>query len=222
VIIQAVNEYFPSGFGVNFEGYLMMAATQHKFSLLSVFLLLFTANGIFVPLEVALNRIWRVQHNRSFLRNQAVGLGLIFGCGALVLASVSVTTVNVQFMSQGFGASRLGAVLQSVVFKLTAPVMSMLVIFLIYWLLPNARIRVRRIIPAAVVVGALLELSKYINIWTWPYLRAKLLREVPPFVQSISIILWAFVATMIILAGAEWSARVTVERLDDSSQQAVN
>ena len=43
-IIQTVNNYFPEGFGLNFRGYLT-AASYHKFSWLSVFLLLFTANG---------------------------------------------------------------------------------------------------------------------------------------------------------------------------------
>ncbi|MDQ2774529.1 MAG: YihY/virulence factor BrkB family protein [Acidobacteriota bacterium] len=220
VIFKVVNDYFPAGFGVDFQGYLSMAAAQHKFSWISVFLLLFTANGIFVPLEVAFNRIWRVKHNRSFLRNQVISLGLIFGCGALVLASVSVTALNVQFLTQRFGDSHLGAVLQSVLLKISALPITMLLIFLVYWLLPNARIRVRRLIPASIAVGALLEISKYVNIITWPWLRAKLRSEVPPFVQSISIILWAFVATMIVLAGAEWSARVTVETLQDGEPPA--
>ncbi len=214
VIFQVVNEYFPTGFGVDFQGYLQQAATQHKFSTLSVFLLLFTSNGIFVPLEVAFNRVWRVKTNRSFFRNQVVSLGLIFGCGALVLASISVTAVNVQFLEQHFGTSSLGAVLQSALFKITAVPITIAMIFLIYWALPNARIPVRRLVPASIVVGTLLEISKYVNILTWPYLRGKLLREIPPFVQSVSILLWSFVATMIILAGAEWSARVRVEPLD--------
>jgi membrane protein len=218
VIFNAVKEYFPAGFNVPFEYYLTQATTQRKFSWLSVFLLLFTANGIFVPLEVAFNRIWHVKHNRSFFRNQAVSLGLIFACGALVLASICVTTVNVQYLKQHGGTSEVAAMLQSSMFKITAIPVSMLLIFAVYWMLPNARIPVKRLIPASIVVGGLLELSKYINILTWPYLSSKLRSEVPPFVQSITIILWAFVATMIILAGAEWSARVTVEALDDSTQ----
>ena len=213
VIIQTVNDYFPEGFGVNFRGYLI-GASYSRFSWLSVFLLLFTANGIFVPLEVAFNRIWRVKQNRSFARNQVVSLGLIFVCGVLVLASISVTTVNVQFLISKFGASRVSAILQSFIFKIVALPMTTLLIFLIYWILPNAKIPVRRLIPASVAVSVLLEISKYINIATWPWLRAKLLREVPPFVQSISILLWSFIGTMIILAGAEWSARVVVEELD--------
>ncbi|MBV9155117.1 MAG: YihY/virulence factor BrkB family protein [Acidobacteriaceae bacterium] len=213
VIIQTVNDYFPEGFGVNFRAYLLNASYS-RFSWLSVFLLLFTSNGIFVPLEVAFNRIWRVKENRSFVRNQIISLGLIFVCGVLVLASISVTTINVQFLISKLGASGLSAILQSIVLRIVALPMTTLLIFLIYWILPNAKISIRRLIPASIAVAVLLEISKYINILTWPWLRAKLLKEVPPFVQSISILLWSFIGTMIILAGAEWSARVTVENLE--------
>jgi uncharacterized BrkB/YihY/UPF0761 family membrane protein len=215
VIFNVVNEFFPADFGVPFRTYLMQATTAHRFSWLSVFLLLFTANGIFVPLEVAFNRIWRVKHNRSFLRNQIVSLGLIFACGALVLASICITTLNVQFLKEHFGTSEISAVLQSAIFKITAVPITMLLIFAVYWILPNVRIPVKRLIPASIVVGALLELLKYLNLLTWPYLNAKLRNEVPPFVQSISIILWSFTATMVVLAGAEWSARVSLQRLED-------
>lgn len=211
VIIQTVNNYFPEGFGVDFKSYLL---AYHRFSWISVFLLLFTANGIFVPLEVALNRIWRVKQNRNFLRNQVVSLGLIFACGALVLASVSAASLNVRFLSGQFGSTHTGILLQGIGFRVFALLATVLMIFLIYWILPNAKIRVKRLIPASVAVAVLLELSKYLNILTWPWLRAKLRADVPPFVQSISIILWSFVATMIILAGAEWSARLSEDSLD--------
>jgi len=218
VILQTVNEYFPAGFGVDFKGYLLGAAS-HPFSWLSVFLLLFTANGIFVPLEVAFNRIWQVEQNRTILRNQVVSLGLIFICGALVLASISVTTLNVQFLMARFGARSGSAILQSLALKLSALPITMLMIFLIYWILPNARIPATRLIPSSIVVAVLLEISKYLNVLTWPFLRAKLRVEVPPFVQSISIILWSFFGTLIILAGAKWSARVTMDNQDDERSE---
>lgn len=214
VIFQTLNQYFPEGFGVNFKGYLNAVAFHSKFSWLSVFLLLFTANGIFTPLEVAFNRIWHVKTNRSLILNQVVSLGLIFACGVLVLASICLTTVNVHFMTSTFGSSHLGAILQTVALKLTALPITMLMIFLVYWRLPNAKIPIKRLVPVSAAVAILLELSKWINIVTWPYLRSKLSTEVPPFVQSISIILWSFIGTMIVLAGADWSARVVVEGLD--------
>lgn len=218
IILQTMNEYFPPGFGVDFRGYLLGAAS-HRFSWLSVFLLLFTSNGIFVPLEVAFNRIWQVKQNRSFIRNQIVSLGLIFICGALVLASISVTTLNVHFLMSRFGSRPNSAILQSIALKLSALPITMLMIFLVYWILPNTSIPARRLIPSAVVVAVLLEISKYLNILTWPWLRGQLRAETPPFVQSISIILWSLVATLIVLAGAKWAAQVTIDRRDASQNE---
>jgi hypothetical protein len=59
----------------------------------------------------------------------------------------------------------------------------------------------------SIIVGLLLEVLKYVNLITWPYLRAKLALEYGPFVYSITIILWGFLSALLVLAGAEWSAR---------------
>jgi membrane protein len=215
IILTTLNDYFPEGFGVNFRSYLLTAAS-HKFNWLSMFLLLFTANGIFVPLEVAFNRIWHVKENRSFLRNQVVSLGLIFGCGVLILANVSITTINAQFLRTRFGAGMWSSEWQSFTLRLVALPLTALNLFVVYWVLPNIKIPIRRVLPASFFVAVLLEILKYLNVWTWPWLRAKLMVETPPFVQSISIILWSFVATLVILAGAEWSARVQVDQISRS------
>jgi membrane protein len=217
VILASINYYFPGGFFSNIRGDLLHAAlpAERRFGWISILLLFFTANGIFLPLEVALNRIWRVKENRNVLKNQFVSLGLTFVCGILVLASISLTAVNTQWLRSTFGASRLGPILQLIAFEVFSLPMTILMIFLIYWRLPNARIPIKRIGFASVLVGILLEILKYVDILTWPWLQAKLKNEIPPFVESISIVLWSFTAAMILLAGAEWSARVTVESLDD-------
>jgi uncharacterized BrkB/YihY/UPF0761 family membrane protein len=217
VIFKTLNDYFPEKFGVPFRSYLT-AAASHPFNWISVLLLLFTSNGIFVPLEVALNHIWRVKENRSFLQNQIISLTLIFGCGILVLANVSFTTVNAQFLSARFGSSPLGAQMESLILRVSALPLTTVMILWVYWILPNTTISVRRILPASIVVSLCLEIAKYLNVLTWPLLRDKLRNEVPPFVQSISIILWSFSATLIVLAGAEWSARVMPERVAEEVQ----
>jgi uncharacterized BrkB/YihY/UPF0761 family membrane protein len=100
---------------------------------------------------------------------------------------------------------------QSVLLHTIALPVTMALIFLIYWLLPNAKIPVRRLLPSSAAVAILLQISEYLNLLTWPWLRDKLRADVPPFVQSISIVFWAFIATLIILAGAEWAARVKLD-----------
>lgn len=206
----ALDDYFPDQFGQfirrNFE---VTVASRGPVQVVSLVLLFFTASGIFEPLEVALNRVWRCTSNRNYFRNQLVSLGLIFTCGALMLVSTTLTALNTEFL-RGLNiphTAPLANVMGLMLFKAAAIPMSMLVLFLIYWLLPNCKIPPKRIIPAAIVVGFLLEALKYINFWTWPYLRTKLQAEYGPFYYTVTIILWGFLAAMVVLGGAEWAAR---------------
>lgn len=168
----------------------------------------FTANGVFEPLEVALNRAWGITQNRSFFTNQLVSLGLIFVVGALVLLSAVLTGFN-QEMALGMtgGNESLAQFLRIIVFKCLAVPISILMLFLVYWLLPNKRLPAAELLPVAIVVGLALEGLKYLNLYTLPWLLTKLRAEYGPFVNSVTIILWSFFAAMIVLAGAEWSAR---------------
>src|ERR1700681_113743 len=58
----ALRDYFPDALGTFLHNNL---PSRDHIELLSLVLLLFTANGIFEPLEVALNRIWGIRKNRS-------------------------------------------------------------------------------------------------------------------------------------------------------------
>ena len=208
-IYFALNDYFPDPLGDFLRRNLRATvASRGPFQLASVVLLLLTANGVFEPLEVALNHIWGCKQNRTYIKNQLVSLGLIFACGGLVLISTTLTALDNRFVAQVNGwAPRFASFLAPALFKAAAVPMSMLMLLLIYWLLPNCRVRVRDIVPAAISVGLLLEILKYINLLAWPYVRNKLALEYGPFVYSVTIILWGVVASMVILAGAEWAAR---------------
>lgn len=174
----------------------------------SMILLLFTANGIFEPMEVALNRVWGVTKNRSFLRNQVLSMGLIFACGSLILLSTVLTAWNRELWTRLFASdSVILDVMMRTAFKVAAAPITVLILVLVYWLLPNRKIPVRRILPTAIVVGLALEGLKYVNLLTWPFLEAKLQREYNVFINSVTIILWSFFASMVVLAGAEWMAR---------------
>src|SRR5260370_3394739 len=205
----ALDDYFPNEFGHflhrNFE---VTVASQGRVQIVSILLLFFTASGIFEPLEVALNRSWNCSKNRHYFTNQLVGLGLIFACGVLMVISTMLTTLsNGSLPQQAAKHFESAGILGVVFFRLAAIPLSMFLLFLVYWLLPNCKVRARDIVPAAIGVGFLLEILKYINLLTWPYLRAKLALEYGPFGYTVTIVLWGFVASMVILAGAEWSAR---------------
>ena len=179
-----------------------------RLHLTSMLLLLFTANGIFEPLEVALNRAWGVTENRSYLKNQVISLGLIFACGGLILLSLVLTALNNSWISDFTGAHEQAAVwINLLMFKLAALPVSILALFLVYWLLPNRKVEPRRVAPVAIVVGLALEVLKYINLAFSPMLTEKLKNEYEIFRFSVTILLSSFVSSLIILAGAHWTAR---------------
>jgi uncharacterized BrkB/YihY/UPF0761 family membrane protein len=205
-IFLALDDYFPAEFQLMFKSYLGWQIPR-GFQVTSIVLLLFTANGVFEPLEVALNRAWGIGRNRSFFRNQLVSLGLILACGSLVLTSFLITGLNQRIWSDLFPGSTTDVWFGLMIFKMAALPMTILALFLVYWLLPNGKVLKLSVAPVAVIVGVLLEVLKYLNLLTWPWLNRKLVREMGPFVHSTSIILWAFCASMIVLAGAHWAAQ---------------
>jgi membrane protein len=208
----ALNDYFPTSWSGYLQKGLEPTIYYHgRFHYISVLLLLFTANGIFEPMEVALNRAWGFTTNRSFLRNQLVSYALIFACGGLMLVSTTLTALNSTWWSDGQGW--VSGIATTVFFKLAAVPISILILFLIYWKLPNGNIRPREVLPAAIIVGLLLEGLKYINLLTWPWLSHKLQKEYGwMFEYGAALILWSFVGSMLILAGAEWAARRSAAR----------
>jgi membrane protein len=205
-IYVALGDFFagePGAFLVrNLQPYLVP-----KLHLTSMFLLLFTANGIFEPLEVALNRAWGVAQNRSYVKNQLIALGLIFLCGGLALISLVLTASNSGWVSDTMGSGSGALWLNRLFFKLAAVPVSMLALFLIYWLLPNRTVEPARVVPVAIVVGFLLEALKYVNLAISPYLTQKLAGEYGPFRVSVTILLLSFVSALVVLAGAHWTAR---------------
>ena len=118
------------------------------------------------------------------------------------------TALNYGMWPQLLGEnSPLVETLGLVFFKMVAIPLTMLTLFLVYWLLPNRKIPPARVVPAAVFVGLALELLKYLNLLAWPLVQVKLQHEYGPFYYSAFIVLTSFFAAILVLAGAEWSAR---------------
>jgi YihY family inner membrane protein len=196
-----------------------IVAKRGPFQYISVLVLFFTANGVFEPLEVALNRIWNVKTNRSFLRNQLVSLGLIFACGSLILFSLILTAANRLFLAKAMPPDWAATSwMASAFFRIAALPVTMFVLFLIYWLLPNTKISAARVLPVAILVGIAIEVLKSLTVLFWQPIDEKFYLEYGPFEYSAIMVFWSFLASMLVLAGAEWAARQGIEVKAEAEQ----
>jgi YihY family inner membrane protein len=206
VVLQLLRDYLPAGQEFVIRNLNSMVDSRQRVQFFSLGILLVTSSGVFLPLEVALNRIWRFEKNRSYLGNQLISLGLAFACGALALLSIALTAVPVgflEFLLRGYGTGfvRLVGFLMMKVFAIAA---SIAIFFLIYWLLPNGKVPARTVLPTAIIMGLLSEALKYAYILALPWLN---FQEVyGPFALSVSLMFWAFLSGLLLLAGANLSA----------------
>ena len=206
VVVQLLRDYLPAEQDFVIRNLNALVNAHHRAQVLSLIILLITSTGVFMPLEVAMNRIWQFPNNRSYLGNQLIALGLAFACGVLALLSIALTAENVSLLTsllRGHGILVIRMV-GFVVMKLTAMVATIAIFFLIYWLLPNGKVPARAVLPTAVVMGLLSETLKYAYILALPRLN---FQEVyGPFAVSVSMMFWAFLTGMLLLTGANLSA----------------
>jgi membrane protein len=205
VVLQLLRDYLPAGQDFVIRNLNAMVSARHRVQILSLVILLITSTGVFMPLEVALNRIWGFTKNRSYFGNQLIALGLSFGCGLLALLSVALTAGNWHML--GFFVHGQGVVQRAagfLIMKMFAICASFAIFFLIYWLLPNGKVPARTVLPAAIICGMLWEIMKYAYMFALPWLN---FQEVyGPFALSVSMMFWAFLSGLLLLVGAYLSA----------------
>lgn len=206
VVVQLLRDYLPAGQDFVIRNLNSMVNSRQRVQAASLVILLITSSGVFLPLEVALNRIWRFENNRSYLGNQVVSFGLACSCGVLALLSIGLTAGPVAFMEfilRGYGTGFV-RVVGFLVMKIFAIAASIAIFFLIYWVLPNGKVPARTVLPVAIIMGLLSEALKYAYIIALPWLN---FQEVyGPFALSVTMMFWAFLSGLLLLAGAHLSA----------------
>ncbi len=220
VVFQMLESYLPmwnyidKQFIVRNLRALLEQRITHGIQIMSLVMLFISSTGVFEPLEVALNKVWGFTANRSYLKNQLISLGLAFGCGALGLISIALTSGTQMIVKTALGEHQnhyidlitrgtfFGAAW--IIMKAFALTTTISIFFFIYWLLPNGKVKARQVFPAAVVTGVLLEAAKYIYMALLPVLDFH--DAYGPFYLSVTLIFWAFTAGMLLLGGAHLSA----------------
>lgn len=173
----------------------------------AVVTLLISSSGVFLPLEVALNQVWGVAKNRSYLMNQLISLGLAMVVGTLAMASVALTAVQNAFLTAIFFGHVDNIVFRFFsrsMFEISAIFLSITLFFLIYWVLPNRKLPARAVLPTAVVVGLLWALAKILYERMLPWLDFR--GVYGPFSIAVGLMIWAFLTGLMMLAGAHFSA----------------
>jgi membrane protein len=206
VISDMVRYMFPSDQGWVVRN-LAQDVPRRGVRILSLLMILVSCTGIFLPLEVALNRSWGVIKSRNYLMNQLVALGLALWMVILGLGSIALNVGQRWLLTLLFFGHTDNFVynfLSGSWLVLSTSVAAILLFFSIYWLLPNRKLPPRPVLRVAIGTGLLWVAAKYLFVALLPRLDLRALYG--PFSISVGLLLWAYVSGLLLFAGAQFSA----------------
>ena len=219
VVTKLVEQFLPTTASQGFLTYRLenaaALASRHGVQAMSVVMILISCTGIFLPLEVALNRSWGVTKSRNYIVNQLVAFGLAILMMLLAMGSVFLSTWQRQLLGLLFFHHTENFVFQGISYlwlAATTGVASILFFFSIYWLLPNRKIPARQVVRTSIFTGIVWLVAKEGFVAILPHMDLKALYG--PFYVSVGLLFWAYVSGLILFAGAQFSA---IPRLEKSA-----
>jgi membrane protein len=207
VVGDMMHSFLPVGQDFIMRNMQLLAHPHKGTQIFSLVMLFVTSTGVFLPLEVALNHVWGVTQNRSYLHNQLVSVGLAFAVGALAMLSVVCSAGQQSLVTWIFFGHVDNFAFKFLAFsflKIVGGITSILLFFLIYWILPNRSVPARAVMPTAIVAGVSWEIAKHLYVRALPWLDFQSVYG--PFYISVGLMMWAFLSGLLLLAGAHFSA----------------
>lgn len=174
-------------------------------SLWSVFALIFTSTGVFLPIELALNRAWGFKQVRSTIKQYLVYMPLVVICAAVMLGFVMLASIWNQTLAGLVPFVKM----QRFVFNSTSGLFAVpcatLIFFLIYYWLPNGKVSIRRVFFSSAAMAMLWVLMTLAYRLLLPMLNFR--SRYDNLSAVVTIITWIFISAFILLLGANLSAR---------------
>jgi membrane protein len=207
-ILHFVLRYFPRQFDFVTTQLALMQRAQVRLSVAGAALMIWAAMGVFGAITSAVNHAWGVEKQPSYVKHKLISFLMLAVSGLLLLiALLAVSAINVAearwFAGVIESVPRL-LVLQSFLLKWATTALFILIVGLIYYFVPNAKVRFRDVWVGAVLAGllwrgALAGFSYYV-------------RDLSRFSVHGSIaavvvfLLWIYISAVILLYGVEVTA----------------
>jgi membrane protein len=188
---------------------LVTRTTGSKVTLLSFGMLIFSASGVFQPLEAALNRAWGFKE-RNVIKQYAIYVLLVVVCGVIMLAPVALGALYDLVLDNVFGVfgMSISEVWRKYIFYVITPPISLpfiaLLFFVIYYFIPNGKVQASQAMFTAIATALLWMIAMFVFWLALPLLDFK--GSYKELAALMSLVTWVFISSFILILGANLSA----------------
>lgn len=216
-VVRFVFRYFPRQFDF-ISGQLDSFQTAPvSFGAGGILMLVWASTGVFNALTSAVNHAWGVEKRRSFIKHRFVSFLMLVSAGGVLLLGLILASVVRLAESTRFGTSIAHAPwvgwATGVTGNYAATVLLILCVALVFYFIPNTRVRFRDVWPGAFAVGILWRLAFSLFAWyasdlaTWNVIHGQI-------AAVVVFLIWIYVSVVILLYGVEVTA--SYARLQDA------
>lgn len=171
--------------------------------------LVWASLGFFNAVTSAVNHAWAVEKRRSFLKHRLVGFLMLLSAGGILLVAITIVSAAKVAQTRWFGAleanSAILAWLSGMVANQLATLLLIGCVALIFYFIPNTRVRFRDVWPGAILVGLLWRGA--LSAFSWYARDMASWNVVHGSVTTVVVfLLWIYVCAVILLYGVEMTA----------------
>lgn len=183
--------------------------------------LAWAALGFFGAISTAVNHAWGVEKQRSYLKHKLFSFLMLVAAGVLLAVAVLLAGA-VQIIDATWYPALVArvpgfAVLQSLLVRWAATLMLIVVVGLIYYFVPNAKVRFWDVWPGAILTGLLwrgaLELFSYYvrDMGRFTFVHGSI-------AAVVVFLIWVYTCAVLLLYGVEFTAAYARLRRGRSEQ----
>jgi membrane protein len=173
------------------------------------------ASGAFGAAGRALNRVWRVQEGRGFVRRKANDLAWTLVVLALVLVTFVLIFLGGGLASEVADAVGLGETAASVwrIARWPAALVSAMTIYaIVYYAAPNVEVRSFRWITPGAVFGVVTWILASALFFVYVSNFSSYSATYGAFAAAVILLVWLWLTNVVLLFGAELNAAIDVRR----------
>jgi membrane protein/epoxyqueuosine reductase len=192
-LLALLQELIPFGRETMAESVRSLSRLSRGFEIASLLLIVWGSSGIFMPVEMVLNKAWGGGMHRVFWKSRLLAFLMTMAGGLLALLSVALTITARSYTKEWPVLAGLGV-------KASALSLTCVLFFLIYRVIPDAPVGTRVAVKAALWAGFAWEAAKYGFVFQLG--RMNLQAFYGPLAFAVSLVLWAFVSSLVLVFGA--------------------
>jgi membrane protein len=207
--LDLVMRYFPAQFDFITRQLDALRATSFTFGVFGSMGLLWGSLGVFGAVSTAVNHAWGVEKQRNFWQHKLFSFLMLMVAGLLLFAALLLVSgyrmVGMEWFSELVLVFPGLNMLRSLLVRYAATPLFVLVVGLVYYFVPNAKVRFRDVWIGAVITALLWTVALAGFSWVIRDM-GRFTRVNGSIAAVVTFLIWVYIQAVIMLYGVEFTA----------------